>query len=439
MNLWEQSIVDKTILNERSNDWKKAILEEIADIKGRIGWRGYTVDDLKDSGPLVIGGTQIVCNKLDLSKPVFISEDKYNESPEIKVKKHDIILTKTGNSIGDVALINKDIGKATINPNVALIRTKPENCPAFLFYLLVSNDAQHYIKSSNTGSAQPAVNQNSLKKYEFLLPSPSEQKDIASVLLSLDDKIDFLHQQNKTLESISQAIFRHWFVDFEFTNKEGKPYKATGGIMTESELGEIPEGWRVGKLEDLVEIKNGFAFKSEDYINEKQYPIIRTMNFEDSGFINDRGLVYLSYENAEGYRHFNFVEFDLCVVMVGASLGKTALVTKKNLPALQNQNMWSFRPKRECFRFYNNLQIKTLIDKNIRSASGSARDFFRKDHFYDIRTLIPSELVVIEFEKIIKPIYLKISSNLLYINTLVDLREMLLPKLIKGDLRVGGE
>ncbi len=99
------------------------------------------------------------------------------------------------------------------------------------------------------------------------LPSLPEQRAIVKILSDLDEKIEINHQMNKTLEFIAQAIFKRWFVDFEFPDKNGKSYKSSGGKMVDSELGEIPEGWHINELGDFTEILNGFAFKSEDFVN----------------------------------------------------------------------------------------------------------------------------------------------------------------------------
>ena len=86
------------------------------------------------------------------------------------------------------------------------------------------------------------------------IPPLEEQRAIASVLSCLDEKIDNLRKQNKTLEAIAQTLFKHWFIDFEFPNDDGKPYKSSGGEMVASELGEIPKDWTVGKIEDTGKV-----------------------------------------------------------------------------------------------------------------------------------------------------------------------------------------
>ena len=110
-------------------------LGDICLVKGRIGWRGYTRNDLRDSGPLVLGAAQISAqNKLDLSKPIYISQEKYLESPEIMINKGDVLIVKVGNTIGKVAIVNKDIGEATLNPNCVVLKNLSFNIVQIIFH-----------------------------------------------------------------------------------------------------------------------------------------------------------------------------------------------------------------------------------------------------------------------------------------------------------------
>jgi type I restriction enzyme S subunit len=119
------------------SDWDINKLENIAVIKGRVGWRGYKKEDLRDSGPLVIGAKHITdTNRLDLHEPTYISKEKYEESPEIKLKVGDVLLVQRG-SLGKVAFIAGDIGPATINPSMVIIRSKNFNSH-YIYYALCS-------------------------------------------------------------------------------------------------------------------------------------------------------------------------------------------------------------------------------------------------------------------------------------------------------------
>jgi type I restriction enzyme S subunit len=134
----------------------------------------------------------------------------------------------------------------------------------YLYYLL--NIQLNYFKEISQGSATKFLTAVILKNLSLELPPVSEQKKIAAVLSCLDHKIENLRKQNETLEVMAQTLFKHWFVDFEFPNEDGKPYKSSGGEMVRSELGEIPAGWRVGELGDVADVKSSKRIFLSEYV-----------------------------------------------------------------------------------------------------------------------------------------------------------------------------
>ena len=142
----------------------------------------------------------------------------------------------------------------------------------------------------------------------------------------------------------------------------------------------------------------------------------------------------MSQEKAKEYEKFYLEKFDFLLVMVGASIGKVVMVPSNVLPALQNQNMWNFKPSQEIFRFYNILLLKGVIDSQVKSASGSAREFFRKDHFYSLDVLIPNSGILENFDAVIRPIFDKVDLNIIQIQNISRLRDTLLPKLMSGEI-----
>ena len=147
-------------------------------------------------------------------------------------------------------------------------------------------------------------------------------------------------------------------------------------------------------------------------------------------------VVYLTKEKAREYEKFYIESYDFLLVMVGASIGKSVIVPSYILPALQNQNMWNFKPKKNNMKFYNILFLKKLVEQQLNSASGSARDFFRKDYFYSLEVIIPNKELLVIFDHIMSKLYAKIDSNYIQIQTLSAIRDILLPKLMRGELRV---
>ena len=129
----------------------------------------------------------------------------------------------------------------------------------YFYYLLGQDLFFDYVMAGSKGTKMPRGDKGQIMQFEFMLPPLAEQERIAGILGALDDKIECNNRINRNLEEQAQALFRRWFVDFEFPdpNNAGKPYRSSGGIFLDSELGEIPQGWRVGKLEDIGTVVGG--------------------------------------------------------------------------------------------------------------------------------------------------------------------------------------
>jgi len=170
--------------------WEQVKLKHISQIRGRVGWKGYTVEDLVDDGALVIGAKHIQDFHLDLSDAEHLSWSKYYESPEIMVKVNDLLLVQRG-SLGKAVLIDKDFGPMTINPSMILI-TKFNEEPKFLWYQFQSNLIQNVVESIKQATAVPMISQENVKEFRLLLPIKSEQQQISDFLDKQTAKIDSL-------------------------------------------------------------------------------------------------------------------------------------------------------------------------------------------------------------------------------------------------------
>ncbi len=190
--------------------WGLVKLKNKAKVNGRIGFRGYTTADLvpKGQGAYTIGGKHITNCVIDLSNPDFISWDKYYESPEIMVKKGDILMAQRG-SLGKAALVREDIGHATINPSLVLLNSIAMN-EVFLYYYLVSSSCLAYIDLLNTATAVPMISQNQIENIFVPIPSGKEQKQIADYLdrktKEIDETTIIVSTQISDLKSYKSAL-----------------------------------------------------------------------------------------------------------------------------------------------------------------------------------------------------------------------------------------
>jgi len=155
-----------------------------------------------------------------------------------------------------------------------------------------------------------------------------------------------------------------------------------------------------------------------------------------NGFIDLNDTVYIDYDYEEDYDKYQLRDNDFLMVMVGANLGNFAIVTSDILPALQNQNMWNFRATNKVSQHYLNYALINIIKDNIGSASGSAREFFQKKQFYSFNIKVPPLTILEKFDYLMNNFFLKMKNNRLQIQTLEKLRDILLPKLMSGEVRV---
>ena len=160
--------------------------------------------------------------------------------------------------------------------DILVIRGNNKVNSKYLYYLLSTDDFFDYNVKGSKGTKMPRGDKEHIMNYECKLPSLKEQKRIADILTALDDKIELNNQMNQTLEEIASLLYKRWFVDFEFPDDKGNPYKSNGGEMVESELGMIPKGWEVKNLTEIAKFVNGLAMqKFRPQISEESLPVLK--------------------------------------------------------------------------------------------------------------------------------------------------------------------
>ena len=304
----------------------------------------------------------------------------------------------------------------------------------YLYYLL-----NHLpLKKLNTDSAVPGLNRDNAYSQVFSLPPIQEQKSIAHILSTLDDKIEVNNQINKTLEKMAQAIFKQWFVDFEFPNEDGEPYKSSGGEMVETELGMIPKGWEVGTIGNYVKVKSGYAFKSA-WWDSKGIAVIKIKDI-NNGTLNLTDCSFVSEKNASSAQEFIINGGEILIAMTGATIGKFAIVPKMNHHALVNQRVGKFflgeNPFDKVSFLYCILNQSSVYEEIVSRGDGSAQPNISPSGIESIKIVIPNSFILDKFNRLMKFNFQKITENIYENNKLVDLRDTLLPKLMSGEIRV---
>ncbi len=199
-------------LGEIPSHWNFAKVKYVCKVKGRIGFRGYTTDDQvsEGEGALTLGATHITSKGvIDLSAPVFISWEKYYESPEIMVNQKDILVVQRGSTCGKVGYIENEIGQATINPSLVILKELKINSK-FLFYSLSSKLVEYQFSPTISKTAIPMLSQEQIGNFSILLPEATEQKKIVDYLdkeqLEFDKAIDIITRQIDTLQEYRMAL-----------------------------------------------------------------------------------------------------------------------------------------------------------------------------------------------------------------------------------------
>jgi len=301
--------------------------------------------------------------------------------------------------------------------------------------LLTTNDFTNFLVkvADSQTSTYPAFNPSIIQNSKFALPSYPEQRAIAAVLSSFDDKIELLREENKTLEATAQAIFKEWFVNFNFPNSEGKPYKASGGKMIDSELGDIPGGWRVEVISNIFNFIKGIEPGSNNYSDKKlsddYNPFYRVQDISQYGDIPN---VYVSRKLLQE-KTFNIDDILISLdgtigrVFIGGSGGYSSgirKVTGKN-DSVKKSLIFCFL---KSTRFQRELESFSRAETTIKHAGRAIENIkFALD-----------ENIYKKFGEIFDQFFQKIILNLSQIQTLSSLRDTLLPKLMKGEIRVKG-
>lgn len=310
--------------------------------------------------------------------------------------------------------------------DVLVIRSKENAINEYLYYALANDDFFSFVMSGAKGTKMPRGDKNHIMTYMINLPPLQEQKAIAHILSTLDEKIETNNKINKTLEEMAQAIFKHWFVDFEFPNEDGEPYKSSGGEMVDSELGPIPKGWEVKSIYSLADFIYGAPFSSKLF-NERAegLPLIR---------IRDLKTGNPQFYTNEQHRNSTIVEPGDILIGMDAEFKPTVWKGKR---AVLNQRVCLLRPRNSnIHRYYLYELVKPHMRSLEFSKTGTTVIHFGKSDVDSIMIVHPSFNLLKAFNNLITPIHGKLVNISIENRTLASIRDTLLPNLMSGEIRV---
>lgn len=399
------------------------------------------------------------------------------------LKEFDIIISTVRPNLRQYVLL-QDIGKNWVASTGFCVISPHESSYAWYLYSVITSElfTEHLIRIAD-GGTYPTFNPKEIENAIIPWPDSDGLKAINHLIGAVEGKINVNIRMNETLEGMAQAIFKSWFVDFDPVRAKVDALEGGGSdddarlaamqaisgkspedlahlktlnpksyaelaatadafpaAFTTSPLGDIPEGWDVRLLSQEIDVLNGCAFKSQDYV-EKGIFVLRTKNFNDRNETEKlHDDVFLPDEFLSSHEKYIVQAYDYHLIMVGASVGNRGLVYPCHLPALRNQNMWCFRAKEDSIvtQLFTKYLLDSLIKKSSGLASGSAREFFRKGDFEDENICVGNKAIQDFFFKNFMPILEKMAKIADENMTLVETRDALLPKLLSGGIDVSG-
>lgn len=307
------------------------------------------------------------------------------------------------------------------------------------FALILSLDR---LRESSQGTATKFLTMKILNSMEIPVPPIDEQKMIGQILADLDQKIELNQEMNRTLEAIGQAIFRHWFVHYEFPDENGQPYKSSGGEMVDSELGEIPAGWKISILKNYVNLITGCSYRSID-LEESDTALVtlksvgKDGNFKQDGFKEYTG----KFKEEQVIEDGDVVVAQTDLTQNADVLGKPVIVRTfpKYKKLIASLDLGIVRPKDSYLNkefIFNALKTKTFHSHAVSYANGTTVLHLSKDAIPSYNLPIPNKSILNQFEKLITPINNQINNNNLESGNLSEIRDLLLPKLMSGKIRI---
>jgi len=409
-----------SIFGKLPKDWGVVEIDNIADVTKLAGFEYSEYFEYVEDGEIIaLRALNSKNGILDLKNIKRIRKTVSDQLPRSKLIKNDILFTYTG-TIGEFALIPEN-NKYHLAPNVCLIRCNQNFDVYFLYSFFRTSKFKKLVEGFINGSTQETIPMANIRQFSIISPPLPEQKAIAKVLTAFDDKIELLQAQNKTLETMAQTIFKEWFGKYQIGD-------------------ELPEGWRVGKLGEIANLKSGYAFKSKDFVEESSKKALKIKDLKGDGKVSLNAVSCVTNDVTELSRvqYFKLKEGDIVLAMSGNTTGKIGVIPPHSNEVYLNQRVGKFfMIKQDLNSFlYSFLMSGNYEEKILSMGYGSAQPNISPSQIENIDIIYPNEEMLFSFLNISNPIFNKVLDNNAQIQSLTKTRDTVLPKLMSGQVRI---
>ncbi|NEW84146.1 MAG: restriction endonuclease subunit S [Mariniphaga sp.] len=323
-------------LGEIPNHWTFSRIKNIGSVNGRVGWKALKASEYVDSGYFFLATPNIKGRNIDYTNVNYITYERFIESPEIILRENDILLTKDGSTLGTLNIVKNIPGSGTVNSSIAVLRFKRAINTDFVYFLIVSEYLQNVITQKKDGMGVPHLFQKDINNFLLLIPSLYEQTTIASYLklktFAIDHKVTLLEQKIIHYQQLRKSLINETVC----RGLDKRVKLKDSGIEW---IGMIPEHWEVKRLKDLAKIISGYAFDSNEYI-DNGINIIRIGDIVDNIDYAQTRKVHQKYLVLAKECIIN--KGDILIAMTGATIGKSSIYDS-NVTAILNQRVGSIR------------------------------------------------------------------------------------------------
>lgn len=432
-------------MEELKEGWRRVKLGEISTFLSGYAFKGSL---FSEEGHKVKKIKNVNGKFVDINNTEKYPKELCEKLAKYKIKNNDVLIAMTGaGSVGRVSKFKyKGNNSFYINQRVGKIIIDSEKANSeFIFQIISTQKYEKILFDMANGSGQPNLSPKLISEVEIELPPLETQEKIASILSALDDKIEINNEMNKTLEEMAQTLFKRWFIDFDFPNENGEPYRSSGGKMVDSEFGEIPEGWEVVSFSELIELFNGYSYKGKELMKSNN-AMITIKNFNRNGGFQVEGFKEISISDKVRENHY-VNKGDVIVAHTDLTQGAEIIGNsiyiqtfgryEKVITSMDTVKVKSKNHEISNLLIHMFLNHKKFKEHALGYVNGTTVLHLSKKAIPEYKIAIPINKKIFDnMDKLLKPIYIEQNLKLEEVWELTKLRDTLLPKLMSGEVEV---